>query len=379
MGYTGLPVLKTGWATGPLPLPRLRHRIPRTTTAPQPFLYSFRGSSYDRPDRAIARCRMRVQTPSDLLATALAGLPPAPIDERLLVGHGDLDDAAVWQIDDHLLLVQTVDFFTPIVDDPYTFGRIAATNAFSDVYAMGAIPAFALNIAAFPKTLSMEILSQIMRGGRDIATAAGAIVAGGHSIDDPEPKYGMVVTGFTHPERIWTNSGARPGDVLVLGKPIGTGIITTALKHGEEHHQATNAAITSMTTLNAQAAEQLRPHNPSAVTDVTGFGLIGHSHEVAQASQVSVHINAAAVPLLPGTRTLAKAGYVPGGTQTNLASASQYARFAGRLEEIDRLLLCDAQTSGGLLAAISPKAATTLGWPIVGSIQDGPSGTVTIA
>ena len=317
--------------------------------------------------------------PANLLSQALASLPPGPApDARLLVGNGDLDDAAVWQIDERTALVQTVDFFTPIVDDPYLFGRIAATNAFSDVYAMGGTPALALNIVAFPKTLDPAILAQILRGGADVAAEAGAVVAGGHSIDDAEPKYGMVVTGFVDPREVWTNGGARPGDALVLGKPIGTGIVTTALKHGVSCPQAEAAAVASMTTLNAGAAAELRPYAPHAVTDVTGFGLVGHAREMAAAGGVCVRLDASAVPLLAGVRELAGAGHVPGGSKTNLELASAYARFEDGVTDVDRALLCDAQTSGGLLAALDPVAAKDLGWPVVGYVTDGPAGTVEV-
>ena len=228
MGCTGLPVLKTGWATGPVPLPWDAH----PTNAAETLGCCHR----DRTGIALtqlshgAGCACKL--PANLLSQALASRPSAPAPDALLVGNGDLDDAAVWQIDERTALVQTVDFFTPIVDDPYLFGRIAATNAFSDVYAMGGTPALALNIVAFPKSLDPGILAEILRGGADVAAEAGAVVAGGHSIDDPEPKYGMVVTGFVDPRESVDERGARPGDALVLGKPIGTGVVTTALKHG---------------------------------------------------------------------------------------------------------------------------------------------------
>src|SRR6476646_6925239 len=212
--------------------------------------------------------------PAGSLREVLAGLPRVE-SAQLIVGHEGLDDAAVWQISDELAVVQTIDFFTPLVDDPYTFGRIAATNAFSDIYAMGARPAFALNVVAFPKTLPMQLLGEILRGGADVAAAAGAVVAGGHSIDDPEPKYGMAVTGFAHPDRIWTNTGAHAGDVVVLTKPLGTGIVTTAVKRGAPDPRVVQAAVDSMTTLNRDAAALVAKALPHAVTDVTGFGLVG--------------------------------------------------------------------------------------------------------
>ena len=233
----------------------------------------------------------------------LAGLPRVESAE-LMVGHEGLDDAAVWRISAELAVVQTIDFFTPLVDDAYQFGRIAATNAFSDIYAMGARPAFALNVVAFPKTLPMELLGEILRGGADVAAAAGAVVAGGHSIDDPEPKYGMAVTGFAHPDEIWTNAGGRAGDVLVLSKAIGTGIVTTALKRGEPDPAVVDAAVESMTTLNADAARLVRAASPHAVTDVTGFGLVGHARELAAGAGLQAQIDWRAVRLLPGVREL---------------------------------------------------------------------------
>src|SRR5690242_10665733 len=201
-----------------------------------------------------------------------------------MVGHGGLDDAAVWRISDELAVVQTIDFFTPIVDDPYTFGRIAATNAISDIYAMGARPAFALNVVAFPKSLPIELLGEILRGGAEVASRAGVAIAGGHSIDDAEPKYGMAVTGFVQPDRVWTNRGGRAGDLLVFSKRIGTGIIATAIKRGSAPAAAVDAAVESMTTLNDVAAAQLAEHEVHAVTDVTGFGLVGHTRELAVGS-----------------------------------------------------------------------------------------------
>jgi selenide, water dikinase len=315
--------------------------------------------------------------PAGSLREVLAALPRFEAAD-LLVGHTALDDAAVWRISDELAVVQTIDFFTPLVDDPYTFGRIAATNAFSDIYAMGGRPAFALNVVAFPKTLPMELLGEILRGGADVARTAGAVVAGGHSIDDPEPKYGMAVTGFVHPDEVWTNSGGREGDVLVLSKPIGTGIVTTAVKRGEPDPDVVGAAVTSMTTLNAEAAEIVRAARPHAVTDVTGFGLVGHAREVADGAGLRAEIDFAAVRLLPGVRELIDEGHVPGGTRTNLDLAAGYTEFGAGLSESDRLLACDAQTSGGLLVALPPERAEALPWPVIGRLAAGPAGTVLV-
>jgi selenide, water dikinase len=315
--------------------------------------------------------------PAGSLSAVLAGLPRFEAAE-LVVGNEHLDDAAVWRVSDELAVVQTIDFFTPLVDDPYDFGRIAATNAFSDIYAMGATPAFALNVVAFPKALPMELLGEILRGGADVARAAGAVVAGGHSIDDPEPKYGMAVTGFAHPDRVWTNAGARAGDVLVLTKRVGTGIITTAVKRGAPDPALVAGAVESMTTLNRDAADRLRDAGPHAVTDVTGFGLVGHSRELAAAAGLRVEIDFEAVQLLPGARELAEAGHVPGGSRTNLELAAAYAGFDARLDDLDRLLACDAQTSGGLLAALPADRAQGLPWPVIGRVAEGPSGTVLV-
>jgi selenide, water dikinase len=313
--------------------------------------------------------------PAGSLREVLAGMPQAS-SAQLMVGHESLDDAAVWRISDELAVVQTIDFFTPLVDDPYSFGRIAATNAFSDIYAMGARPAFALNVVAFPKALPMELLGEILRGGADVAAAAGAVVAGGHSIDDPEPKYGMAVTGFAHPDAIWTNGGGREGDVLVLSKPIGTGIVTTAVKRGRPDPAVVDAAVESMTTLNAEAAALVRAVRPHAVTDVTGFGLVGHAREVAEGAGLRAEIDWAAVRLLPGVRELLAAGHIPGGTRTNLELAAAYGEFAPSLEEADRLLACDAQTSGGLLVSLPGERAAGLPWPVIGRLVAGEPGTV---
>ena len=284
--------------------------------------------------------------PAGLLSQVLSGAEMGVRAPELLVGNETLDDAAVWRISDDLAVVTTLDFFTPLVDDPYTFGRIAATNAISDIYAMGATPAFALNVVAFPKALSMEILGEILRGGGHVAASAGVAVAGGHSIDDAEPKYGMAVTGFARPDQIWRNSGGQAGDVLVFSKAIGTGIVTTAIKNGDPPPEVVDAAVASMTTLNAEAAAQLREHEPHAVTDVTGFGLVGHARELAAGAGLRASIQYDRIPLLPEVRQLVVDGFVPGGTRTNLELASAYATFDDWLDESDRLLVCDAQTSG---------------------------------
>jgi selenide, water dikinase len=224
----------------------------------------------------------------------------------------------------------------------------------------------------------MGILGEILRGGADVAAAAGAVVAGGHSIDDAEPKYGMAVTGFARPDEVWTNSGGRAGDVLVLSKPIGTGIVTTAVKRGEPDAGVVAAAVESMTTLNAEAAAIVREARPHAVTDVTGFGLVGHARELAAGAGLVAEIDWSAVRLLPGVRDLIDAGHVPGGTRANLELAAAYAELGAGLDDADRLLACDAQTSGGLLVSLPAERAGTLPWPVIGRLAEGPPGTVVV-
>jgi selenide,water dikinase len=250
-------------------------------------------------------------------------------------------------------MVVTADFFTPIVDDPYDFGRIAATNALSDIYAMGARPLFVLNLVGFPRKLLAEgILEEILRGGSDVARAAGVPTLGGHSIDDAEPKYGMVAVGDVDPARMVTNAGARPGDVLVLTKPIGSGVIATAIKQGTAPADVVAAAVDAMTTLNRGAAEAMVAAGAHAATDVTGFGLLGHLHRMLTASGVGARLTARAVPLLAGARALAESGHVPGGTKRNLADLSDHLSFTPTVDETTRTLLADAQTSGGMLIAV---------------------------
>jgi selenide, water dikinase len=286
---------------------------------------------------------------------------PLPTDPRILVDAATRDDAAVFQVAPDRALVATVDFFTPIVDDAYDFGRIAATNAFSDVYAMGAVPLFALNIVGWPRErLPLELLGDVLRGGADVARAAGAFVVGGHSVDDPEPKYGMVVIGEVHPERMVTIAGARPGDALVLTKPIGTGILTTALKRDLLPASALVDAVEAMTTLNAGASRAMLATGVHAATDVTGFGLLGHLRNMLDASGVAAEVDAAQVPLLPHTREMLAKGAVPGGSNRNLESVAAVVRFPEGATKADRLLLADAQTSGGLLIALAAERVPRL-------------------
>ncbi len=259
-----------------------------------------------------------------------------------------------------MALVQTVDVFTPIVDDPYTFGQIAAANALSDVYAKGGRPLLALNIAGFPRKLPLVILAEILRGGSDKAAEAGVLIVGGHTIDDPEPKYGLAVTGLVHPKKFVSNASARPGDVLFLTKPLGVGVITTGIKQDKTPSDVAAAAVRVMGTLNRAASEAMQEVGVHASTDITGFGLLGHLHEVAAASGVGARISAAAVPVLDGARDLAKKGAIAGGTARNLEWLADKVRWAPEIDEITRLLLADAQTSGGLLLAIAPDRAGDL-------------------
>ena len=293
-------------------------------------------------------------------------------DARVLVDASSRDDAAVYQIDEHRALVATADFFTPIVDDPYDFGRVAAANALSDVYAMGARPLFALNLVGFPRKLLGEgILEEILRGGADVARAAGSPIIGGHSIDDAEPKYGLAVIGEVDPERMVRNSGARANDVLVLTKPIGTGIIATALKNDRASEEVVAAAVASMTTLNRDAAGVMLRVGVHAATDVTGFGLLGHLHEMLRGSGVGARIRASAVPLLHGAAELAIAGEFPGGTRRNYADAGPITTWAPEIPEWLKLLLCDAQTSGGLLVACDAQDASAFDANVIGKIVAG--------
>ena len=314
---------------------------------------------------------------------------PILTDPRILVDASTRDDAAVYRLTEDRALVATVDFFTPIVDDAYDFGRIAAANAFSDLYAMGATPLLALNLVGWPRaTLSLDLLGDVLRGGQDIAREAGAFVLGGHSVDDPEPKYGMVVIGEVHPERLVTNAGARPGDALVLTKPIGTGILTTALKRDLLPAAALAGAVRVMTTLNAGAARAMLSVGPHAATDVTGFGLLGHLHNLLRASDVAAELVAADVPVLPGTREMLAQGAVPGGTTRNLDSLRDSVRFSDAVSDADRTLLADAQTSGGLLIAVAAERVERLcealareATPVaalIGHVVAGAAGSITV-
>ncbi len=279
-------------------------------------------------------------------------------DERVIVGFNGHDDAAVVRLDDGKLLVQTVDFFTPIVDDPYQFGQIAAANSLSDIYAMGAKPIFALNIVGFPiNDLPNEMLTTILQGGADKAKEAGIPTVGGHSVDDKEPKYGLVVTGEVEEKNIVTNKSAIPGDVLVLTKPLGTGIIATAIKKGVVKNEVIRAAVESMSALNELASKIMVELGVKTATDVSGFGLLGHLNEICEASKVSAEIKYDDLPLLPGVNKLASDGIIPGGTKRNLSFAESFTQFLEDRTKIEKLITSDAQTSGGLLISLPPDSA----------------------
>jgi selenide,water dikinase len=305
---------------------------------------------------------------------------PASSAPELLVGSATADDAAVWRVSDELALVQTVDFFTPVVDHPYDFGRIAAANALSDVYAMGGRPLTALNLVAWPlERLGPDALAEVLRGGLDVVRAAGAEVVGGHSIDDPEPKYGLAVTGAVHPQRVITNAGGRAGDALVLTKPLGGGAVVTARKRGAADDELLARAVEVMTTLNAEASAAAVAAGASAMTDVTGFGLLGHLHALARESGLAAELDAAAVPALDGVEALlADDGAVSGGSRANREYAAGFASFAADVAPWRERLVCDATTSGGLLVAISPARAGELPGAVVGRLVAGEPGAIRV-
>ena len=307
-------------------------------------------------------------------------------DANALVGIETGDDAAVYRIDEKTAIVETVDFFSPIVDDPFTFGQIAAANAISDIYAMGARPLFALNIAGFPaKKLPLEVLHEIFRGGAEKAREAGIPILGGHTVEDDEPKYGMVVTGVIDPAKILRNVGCRAGDVLVLTKPLGTGIVSNALKKGKCPAESEKAAVLSMSTLNRSASEAAAAVGVHACTDVTGFGLVGHLKGMLQASGVAALISARDLPVLPQARDLAAAGFVPGGSQKNQSFYSPDLEVRGA-SDIDIAIATDAQTSGGLLLALPKSSRDALiralqqnkapVAAVIGEVVDGPAGRI---
>jgi cysteine desulfurase len=301
-------------------------------------------------------CKLRPQLLEDILRKM-----PRPTDDRILVGSDTADDAAVYKIDHHTAIVQTVDFFTPVLDDPFQFGAVAAANSLSDIYAMGAWPLFALNVVGFPSNrLPISVLEDILRGAQSKAEEAGIAIVGGHTVDDTEPKYGMAVTGVVAPGEVLTNRGAKPGDELILTKPIGTGVLATALKQGLLSPEGALMLYETMAALNRAASEAVQAVGASACTDVTGFGLLGHLLEMLAASGVSAEIRAADVPLLAGAFDLAASGVVPGGTRDNADHTALRVHYADAVAATTRLLLNDAQTSGGLLVAVPGDRADDL-------------------
>jgi selenide,water dikinase len=314
-----------------------------------------------------------------------------------MVGFETSDDAAVYLLDERTALLLTVDFFTPIVDDPYDFGRISAANSLSDIYAMGGRPLTAMNLVAFPCTLGPEIVADVLRGGGDVCREAGVLVVGGHTIDDREPKFGLSVMGVVAPDRVVRNVGARSGDVLILTKKLGTGVIGTALKRELEDEKSVRSVIESMATLNRDACEAMQEVGVSAATDVTGFGIVGHLHEMLEGSGCSGEIDFAALPVFDGVLEYAAQGIVPGRTAEVIEFASEFTEWPGRpaplspdapIEDLARWrVLCDPQTSGGLLMAVGPQRARALSAAlesrgvaaaVIGRVAPGEAGRITV-
>jgi selenide,water dikinase len=317
--------------------------------------------------------------PAAAIGPLLEGIPKHD-DPNVLIGFETSDDAGVYRLSDDLALVQTVDFFTPIVDDPFDFGRIAATNALSDVYAMGGRPVSALNLVAYSlEQLGSQPLTEILRGGATVAAEAEVAIVGGHSIDDPEPKYGMAVTGVVHPDELLSNRTGRAGDVLVLTKPLGAGAVSTALKRGLDAPLA--QAVEVMTTLNRDASLAAKQAGASALTDVTGFGLLGHLHELAEGSGLAAEIDADQVPAIEGVIALLEdpdGRAVAGGTKRNRAHAETFTTFGPTVPEARRWLLTDAMTSGGLLAAVPKTAADQMPGSVIGRLVNGRAGEISV-
>jgi selenide, water dikinase len=315
-------------------------------------------------------------------------LPKSVPDPNLLVGLDTSDDAGVYKINDETALVQTLDFFTPIVDDPYMFGQIAAANSLSDIYAMGGKPITVMNIVGFPiSKLDKSILADILAGASDKVKESGAVLVGGHSIDDQEPKFGLSVTGTVHPERVRTNAGAKPGDKLILTKPIGVGILTQAIKRDMLDQESIDRVMEVMAALNKEAAEAMDNYQVNACTDITGFGLLGHAMEIAEGSGTGITIESKAVPVLPKTRDLAEQNIIPGGSKKNhkwLSGRIQYEN----IDDVDQLILCDAITSGGLLITVPESEAEPflndlkakgVEWAsIIGTVTDQNPGRITV-
>lgn len=302
----------------------------------------------------------------DVLAQVLCQLPKT-FDENLIVGLETSDDAAVYKINKDLALIQTLDFFTPVVDDPYMFGQIAAANSLSDVYAMGGEPKLAMNIVCFPNCLSPDVLVEILKGGHDKVMEAGAILVGGHTVEDEEPKYGLSVAGFVHPNKVLTNSNAKPGDLLILTKPIGLGIINTAIKGGLADKKSYEEAVHIMATLNKYGKEALDKVEANSVTDITGFGLLGHALEMAEGSNVSIKIDHKKIPFVSNTLEYARMGLVPAGAYANRGYIGDNIVFANPIPEEVEDALFDPQTSGGLLISVSKEKADLLLDELTGS------------
>ena len=306
----------------------------------------------------------------------------------MLVGLETGDDAAIYRINEHVALVLTLDFFAPIVDDPFDYGQIAVANALSDVYAVGGTPLTALNIAAFPRDLGPEVVARVFEGGQVKAEEAGILIIGGHTIDDKEPKYGLAVTGIVTPGEQITNANAQPGDVLVLTKAIGSGVITTAGKAGTASEEVIEEAVKSMTTLNRGAANAMLEVGVNSATDVTGFGLLGHLRQMMMASGVSAIVSRSAVPILPGAQELAEAGNVSGGTGRNMEALGDAVSLEDGVSEVDFVLMADAQTSGGMLISVAEDRAgalvkslvanETLYSEVIGKVVEGKAGTVVV-
>ena len=319
--------------------------------------------------------------PPGYLLPLIGRLPPVT-DPNVMVGNNTSDDAAIYRLSDEVALVLTTDFFTPVVDDPYDFGAVAAANALSDVYAMGGRPLTALNIVGFPEELDASVLAEILRGGAEKAKEAGIDIVGGHTIKTDEPIYGLAVTGTVHPGRVVSNAGARSGDVLVLTKPIGLGIITTAAKQDKDRLEAIGEAIRIMGTLNRAACEAMVEVGVHAATDITGFGLLGHLRNIAAASQCTAVIAFDRVPVIPAAALYVKEDIAPGGTHANWRFLSEWVDY-GTLGKAEQLLLCDAQTSGGLLIAVAEEKAKALVRALeergclcaatIGHIEEGPA------
>lgn len=311
--------------------------------------------------------------PSDL-AQVLGALPAQPVNKDVLVGYDTADDAGVFRLQDDVALVQTVDFFTPVADDPEIYGRVAAINALNDVYAMGGKPISALAIVCYPQKEDMEVLGQILRGGQMAMNEAGVIVLGGHSIDDAEIKFGYAVTGIVHPQKVVTNAGAKPGDALILTKPIGTGAISTGIKRGVASERAITAAMKAMTTSAAEASEAMQQTGAHACTDVTGFGLLGHAYEMARASRVCLSIESQRVPLLPDVLELIAQGMLTRGDKNNRAYVGETIEMTEQVSAEMQSALYDPQTAGGLLISVERTKAEELlgrldGASLIGEVQ----------